>query len=248
MFREALEASDAALAGIDAVDRFEEDFIGYSLKHWLLVLRGRVLARLGRLDEAAACLADVTGQPAHAVDPVLLQIAHYGMTEVACAAGDLDRADRHARTVSQIAGKQDNAYLSCFAHACEALLDQARGQILAAISGFTRSLELVRRHNVAKEFETELLACLAECCYGVGDLHTANRFCEEAIALSQERHNRHQHVRALVIASAVLRAKGSESERAEAEQLLQKARALVRASGAGALSFRVKALPEVVLG
>ena len=81
----------------------------------------------------------------------------------------------------------------------------------------------------------------------MNDLQTANRFCEEAIALSQERCNRHQHVRALVIASAVLRAKGRYAQLAEAEQLLQKARALVRASGAGAQSFRVKALPEVVL-
>jgi adenylate cyclase len=248
MFGKALEASDAALAGIAAVDRFEEDFIGYSLKHWLIVLRGRLLSRLGRLDEAARCLSEIMGLAPHTVDPVLLQIAHYGMTEVACAGDDFERAEHHALTVSRIAEKQDNAYLSCFAHACAALVDQTRERFVPAIAGFRQALERVRHHNVAKEFETELLACLAECCWAVGDLHSAQIFCTEAIALSHERSNRHQHVRALVIASAVLQAKGDAGSLREAEELLARARSLVRASKAGALSFRVRALPEVVLG
>jgi tetratricopeptide (TPR) repeat protein len=248
MFDKALQASDAAMAGVDAVDRLEEDFIGYSLRQWSVVLRGRVLARLGRLDDAARCFAEVTGLPQQSVDPVLLEIAHYGMTEVACAAEDLERAEHHARAVSRVAQRHDNAYLNCFACACAALVDQARGQHLAAISGFTHALDLVRQHNIAREFETELLACLAECCYSVGDLHAAGRFCDEAIALSRERSNRHQHVRALVIASAVLRAQGSEAQARQAQEMLQRAGRLVRASGATALAFRVRALPEVVLG
>jgi class 3 adenylate cyclase/tetratricopeptide (TPR) repeat protein len=247
MFGKALEASDAALAGIDAVDRFEEDFIGYSLKHWLLMLRGRMLVRLGRLEEAARCVAQVTSLPSDAVDPLILELAHYVMTEVACATGDLERAEHHARAVARVAEKHNNPYLSCFAHAREALVDQTRGDYQPAISGFLRALELVRRHNVAKEFETELLVCLAECCYAVDDLHTAERFCEEAITLSSDRCNRHQHVRALVIASAVLRAKGSGAASQKADELLHLARDLVRASGASALWFRVRALAEVVL-
>jgi hypothetical protein len=82
----------------------------------------------------------------------------------------------------------------------------------------------------------------------VDDLHTAERFCEEAITLSSDRCNRHQHVRALVIASAVLRTKGSGAASQKADELLQRARELVRASGTSALSFRVRALAEVVLG
>jgi adenylate cyclase len=248
MFGKALEASEAAVAGLDAVDRFEEDFIGYSLRQWMLVLRGRVLARVNRLDEASRCFAEVTSLPPHAVDPVLLQIAHYGMAEVACAAGDLERAEHHSGIVSRIAEKRDNAYLSCFADACAALVDQSREQYLPAIAGFRQALDRVRRHNVAKEFETELLACLAECCWAVGDMHSAEQFCDEAIALSRERANRHQHVRALVIASAILRAKGREAEVRQGDELLERARELVRGSGAGAMPFRVRALPEVVLG
>jgi tetratricopeptide (TPR) repeat protein len=248
MFDKALHASDAALAGIDAVDKFEEDFIGYSLKQWSLVLRGRVLARLGRLDEAARCFAEVTVLPPHSVDPVLLEIAHYGMAEVACAAEDIDQAERHANTVWRIAERHDNAYVGCFAFACTALVDEARRRFPAAITGFRKALEMVRRHNVAKEFETELLARLAECCYAIGDLDAAGGYCDEAITLSQERCNRHQHVRALVIASALVRASGRDGAPLEAEELLQRARGLVRASEASAVAFRVKALPEVVLG
>src|SRR5439155_7832694 len=101
--------------------------------------------------------------------------------------------------------------------------------------------------NVAKEFETELLVCLAECCYSVNDLPAAVRFCEETIALARERCNRHQHVRALVIASAALRAKGSDADLQQAEELVQRARELVRATETSSLSFRVKTLAEVVL-
>lgn len=248
MFGKALAASDAALAGIDAVDRFEEAFIGYSLKHWLLMLRGRVLIRLGRVDEAARCVAQVTDLPVHAVHPMILLLAQYIMAEAACATGDLEKAAQHAGAVARIADKHDNAYLSCFSHACSAIVDQARGQYLPAISGFLQALELVRRHNVAKEFETELLVCLAECCYSVDDLQAAERYCEETIALARERCNRHQHVRALVIASAVLRAKGSDVEVRRADDLLASARELVRVSEASPLSFRVGALSEVELG
>src|SRR5205823_9219599 len=145
-------------------------------------------------------------------------------------------AEHHARTVSRIAEKHVNPYLSCFAHACGALVDRGREQFLPAITGFKQALDLVRQQNVAKEFETELLACLAECCYAVGDMHSAERFCDEAIELSRGRSNRHQHVRALVIASAVLRAKGTEAGAREAEELLHRARGVVRASEASALS------------
>ncbi|MBG9388512.1 AAA family ATPase [Caenimonas aquaedulcis] len=243
MFGKALAASDAALGGAQAADSFEEAFIGFSLRQWTLVLRGRLLIRMGQLDAAAQCLREVTCMDEQSVDPILMQIAHFGQAEAACLAGDGDAAERHARAVQQIAQRQGNAYLHVFAHACRALVDHAQDRYEVAISGFRRALDLVRRDNVAREFETELLACLAECCYATDDLEAAEALCGEVMDLSHQRKNRHQHVRALVIASAVRNARGDES----AHELLARARELVRATEAGPLAFRVKALPEIVL-
>lgn len=246
MFTHALEASDAALAGAEAVDRFEEDFIGYSLRQWSLVLRGRLLTRTGDLAGAAACLHQVTRLTLHQVDPVLLQIAHYGLAEVACLADDIDAARRHADTVARIAERQGNSYLTVFAHACAALVAHVRRDFAAAAAGFRSALDGVRRDNVAREFETELLVRLAESHYALRDMESAETLCREAAELSHGRNNRHQHVRALMIASAIVGAKaGADAD--EAAALLAQARELVRATGASALPFQVRDLPEIVL-
>jgi adenylate cyclase len=243
VFSKALAASESALAGADDVDRIDEQFIGYSLRHWILVLRGRLLARLSRLDEARDCLREVTQTPERQVDPVLMQIAHYGLTEVACMAGDAVAAEHHAAVVAQIAKRQDNAYLNAFANACSAMVHQMQDDFASARTLFHRALGLVRSHNVAKEFETELLACLAECNFALGDLDEARSACDEALVLCHARNNRHQHVRALAVASAIARGEGDVRE---AEELLAQARGLVKDSEAGGLAFRVAVLPELV--
>jgi adenylate cyclase len=243
VFSKALEASESALAGADEVDPVDQQFIGYSLRQWILVLRGRLLARLSRLDEARECLREVTQAPERQVDPVLMQIAHYGMTEVACLAGDATAAAHHAAVVSQIAKRQENAYLNAFANACTAMVHQLQDEFGPARALFQAALALVRDHNVAKEFETELLACLAECNYALGDMEQARAACDEALVLCNARNNRHQHVRALAVASAIAR---SEGDAVEAESLLSKARTLVKDSEAGGLAFRIAVLPELV--
>ncbi|MEJ6020976.1 ATP-binding protein [Ramlibacter sp. PS4R-6] len=243
VFSKALAASEAALAGADEVDPIDQQFIGYSLRQWILVLRGRLLARLSRLDEARGCLREVTDTPASQVDPVLMQIAHYGLTEVACMARDAEAAEHHAAVVAQIAKRQENAYLNAFANACRAMVHQLQEEFEPARAKFREALALVRTHNVAKEFETELLACLAECSYALGDLAIARAHSVEAISLCHERNNRHQHVRALAIASAIARGEGDAGQ---ADALHAQARRLVRDSEAGGLAFRVAVLPELV--
>jgi adenylate cyclase len=243
IFSKALAASEAALAGAEEVDPVDQQFIGYSLRQWILVLRGRLRARLSRLDEARACLREVTQAPERQVDPVLMQIAHYGLTEVACIARDAQAAVHHAAVVAQIAKRQESAYLTAFANACAGMVHQLQDEFADARTRFTEALQLVRKHNVAKEFETELLACLAECNYALGDNHAARSACVEAVVLCHQRNNRHQHVRVLAIAGAISRAEG-DSEHADA--LFAQARGLVRDSKAGGLAFRVAVLPDLV--
>ena len=230
MLSKALATSDAALASIDSVDEFEEDFIGYSLKQWVLVMRGRLLCKLGRLDEATECLGQVVHLEPQSVDPVLMQIAHYGLAETACARGNTELARRHCDTVSAIAEKQANSYLRVFAFACKALVCNGDGQFYQAVTHLRDALALVRRDNVAKEFETELLTCLAESYYSLGDGALAEQFSREAIGLARERNNRQQEIRALRTASSALRTRFGAGKADEAAALLKKADALSRAT------------------
>ncbi|MDB5872476.1 MAG: adenylate/guanylate cyclase protein [Ramlibacter sp.] len=228
MLSAALAASDAALAGVDSLDEFEEDFIGFSLKQWALVMRGRLLAKLGRLDEATECLEYIVQLEARTVDPVLMQIAHFGLTEAACSRGNTDLAQRHRDVVVDIAEKQSNSYLRVFAFACKGLVSSTQGQFGRAVNELRDALLLVRRDNVAKEFEAELLTSLAEAHHGLADSASAEQFSREAIALSRERNNRHQEIRALRAASAVLNARAGQDSAKEAALLQQTADALIR--------------------
>ena len=56
LLAEGLAANDAALAGAGSVEKFDNQFLGYSVQHWAMGLRGRLLARLGRFAEASECI------------------------------------------------------------------------------------------------------------------------------------------------------------------------------------------------
>jgi class 3 adenylate cyclase/tetratricopeptide (TPR) repeat protein len=227
MLSMALATSDAALAGVDCVDKFEEDFIGFSLKQWALVMRGRLLARIGRPEEAVECLEQVVRLEPQAVDPVLMQIAHHGLAEAACARKNTELARHHSDAVSAIAERQANSYLRVFAFACKALVSNVEDRFVEAVAQLLEALALLRRDNVAKEFETELLTSLAENYYALQDFAAAEKYSREAIALSRERSNRHQEIRALRTASSALNARFGDERAAEAALLLAQAEALL---------------------
>jgi tetratricopeptide (TPR) repeat protein len=224
----ALATSDAALAEIESLDEFEEAFVGYSLKQWALVMRGRLLTRLGKLDEAAECLEYMMRLDPQTVDPVLMEIAHYGLAETACARGDTEAARGHCEAVVAIAEKQANSYLRVFAFACKAVTGHSEGLFAGAVTDLKQALALVRRDNVAKEFETELLTSLAENYHALADFASAEEFAREAIALCRERNNRQQEIRALRTASAALTARSGAAGAKEAALLLVQADALLR--------------------
>ena len=52
MLNEALAANSAAIEGISRIEKFDHQFLGYSVEHWAVSLRGRLLVRLGRFEEA----------------------------------------------------------------------------------------------------------------------------------------------------------------------------------------------------
>ncbi len=232
MLEHALAANDSALQDVAQIDRFDHDFIGFSIEHWVLGMRGRLLARLGRLDEAEQCISKmlVLGQSSN--DPVILQFAHFGYMDLASCRQDAALAQQHAARVAEIAAKHEGPYLRVFALSCRALAGSIAGDFHAAAQTYSEALALVRSAKVAMEFETEILASLAECHRGLGQFEQAQAMAREAITISRQRSTRLPECRALItIASATLDAHGLE-QAAQAQALLSEAEALVRLTGA----------------
>lgn len=232
MLEHALAANDSALQDVAEIDRFDHDFIGFSIEHWVLGMRGRLLARLGRLEEAEQCLGDmlVLGQSSN--DPVILQFAHFGYMDLASCRQDAALAEQHAGRVSEIAAKHEGPYLRVFALSCRASAASIGGDFKAAAAIYAQALAQVRTANVAMEFETEILASLAECHRNLGHLDEAAAMAQEAIDISRQRSTRLPECRALItLASATLETHGL-AHAGHAETLFAEAEALVRVTGA----------------
>lgn len=232
LLEQALEANSSALRDVAEIDRFDRDWIGFSVEHWILGMRGRMLTRLGRLDEAEQCLKQllVLGQSSN--DPVILQFAHFGYIDLAWCRRDARLAEDHYVHVAEIAAKYENPYLRVFALSCRATVASIACDYDIAAHTFAEALALVRSAKVAMEFETELLASLAECHRQLGSFEDAFGVAKEAIEMSRQRCTRLPECRALMTcASAMLDAHGP-ARVGEAQALLAEAEALIDLSGA----------------
>ena len=232
MLGEALEANSSALRDIGEIDRFDREWIGFSIEHWVMGMRGRLLTRLGRLDEAEQCLKELLDMGQSSNDPVILQFARFGYIELAWCRHDAALAEAHYAYVAEIAAKYESPYLRVFALSCRATVASIGGDFDTAARTYSEALALVRSDQVAMEFETEILASLAECYRGLGSFEQALAAASEAIAISRQRSTRLPECRALItLASATLDTHGL-ARVADAQALFAEAEALVQLTGA----------------
>lgn len=228
LLEQALVANSSALRDIADIDRFDREWIGFSVEHWVMGMRGRLLTRLGRLDEAEQCLKELLVMAQSSNDPVILQFAHFGYVDLASCRQDAALAQEHSARVAEIADKHDGPYLRVFALSCRALAASIAGDFATAVRTFSEALALVRSSRVAMEFETEILASLAECHRGLGSFEQAQDVASEAIEISRQRSTRLPECRALITrAGAMLDAQGPASV-TQAAALFAEAEALVR--------------------
>ncbi len=231
LLREALEASDAALAGVADVTDFDHQFLGYSVEHWTWSLRGRILLRLGRFDAARACFDRIIGIKG-LIDPTVLFVAHFGYVDMAWCLDDAAMGAEHAARIAAIAARFGSAYLRLYQLASGAMADGVTGDYDRAIQGMTNSLEFLRQTRAAIEFEPELLASLADYLARKGDHLEAVRVAGDAIALARLRDARLPLCRATItLASLSVLAKGARACD-EAAVLLAEAERLIAELGA----------------
>lgn len=232
LLEQALAANTAAMQGMSAIDRFDREWIGFSVEHWVLGMRARLLTRLGRLGDAEECLQQLLVLGRSSNDPVIMQFAHFGYIDLAWCRQSASIAQEHYAHVEEIAAKHEGPYLRVFALSCRATTVSIAGDFVTAASTLTDALALVRGAKVAMEYETEILASLAECYRQLGQADRAVELGGEAIALARRRSTRLPECRALITSAAALLDKHGLIGVAQAKPLFAMAAELVCLTGA----------------
>jgi adenylate cyclase len=231
LLREALAANDAALEGVSSVSDFDHQFLGYSVEHWTLSLRGRILLRLGEFDAARACFDRMLAIPG-LIDPTVQIIANFAYVELAWCLGDVSLAYHYVKEVTAIAARHGSAYLRLYARACEGITYGIVDDSEEGIRATSEALRLLRESHVSMEFEPELLASLADLFVRNDEADKAIEASKEAIAIARKRTARLAECRAqITLARALLAASGIQAAD-EAKSLLDASEALIAISGA----------------
>lgn len=232
LLNEALAANDAALQGLPEVDEFDDRFLGYSVEHWVMSLRGRILVRLGRFAEAEQWLAQMLSIEHTLHDPTVRFIPHLGYVDLAWYRNDPELAEKHASRIVQIANKSGGAYLQVYAFAYRGIANSLAGNFAAAEHDFIEGLEFVQKAKASMSYEPEIIANLADCYYRMEKLDSALDAAGKAITAARQRCTRLAECRASIICGAALLARDGALGRKEAEGLFRRAEDLIAVTGA----------------
>jgi adenylate cyclase len=247
LFKEALEANDRALSLLQYVQDFENRFLGYSVEHWTLSLRARILLHLNRSDEARDWLDHMLAIEDGLIDPTVQFISHLGYVDLAWLSGDASLALWHATRVRQLAERHGTPYLKVFAYACVAMAQGLAGDDQAAIHGFEEGLNFMHSARAALDYEPDMMASLAECQAHAGQYGEALLTAERTISLSQNRATRLPECRALIVAGDALIEQFGNDRCQDAISFFEKAEALIQITGAAVLEPRLRAARDKLL-
>ncbi|ROZ68947.1 adenylate/guanylate cyclase domain-containing protein [Ramlibacter sp. WS9] len=220
---EAMAANEAAWTDVSLIDPFDREFVGFVVEHWILAMRGRSLARSGKLDEATAAWQRMLRDGAGSIDPTVEAIAHLGYVEFAWCHDDADLARAQAERMAELAAKRQVPYLKVVALLCTGVAAAIAGDLEVALPALTAALALVRANRLAIEFESEILAAIAECRLRNGEFEDAHEQVGQAVELARLRGARLAECRALIIQGALFgRGGGAHAECFErAEKLIE---------------------------
>ncbi|MDH3742294.1 MAG: adenylate/guanylate cyclase domain-containing protein, partial [Hyphomicrobiales bacterium] len=233
---EALEANDRALGGVANIDTFDEQFLGLDVEQWMQGLRGRILVRLGRFDEAEHCLQQVLAIEQSLLDPAVQFIPHLTFVDLAYFCDDPVAAKEHAARIAEIAEKGQNPYLQAYALGCVGAARFVQKDFAGGIRKLTEGVRFARSAKAALEFEPEMLASLAACHYQAGDFIQAASVAHQAIDVAQRRTARLAECRASIIYASALCAAHGDKQQAEAQARFDRAEELIEITSASAFS------------
>jgi class 3 adenylate cyclase/tetratricopeptide (TPR) repeat protein len=228
---------EALQMNIDAMDRaneivqFDRQMLGFDIDIWLTVMRGQTLVMLGRGEEARPFLDRIIQLESSQIDAINYGIPSWAYVDLAWAEGNVGLAHEHAGRAFSIAVKAGIPYLRVYAQACRGVSHVVAGRLTSALEDLSDALSFARSRKAGLENEPRILADLANAYRMNGDTTQALSAVDEAIKVAAERHARIPECLARIVrAKLLLSAKGDD--KSEGEQELDRARELVRQTGA----------------
>lgn len=230
--REALQASDTALAHIADIKKSHEALLGFNVERWVESLRARLLVRMGNFTAAKQSIAKLTSSEQDHPDPAVQFIPHLAGVELAWLTHDEKLADLHCIRIDEIAASSRIPYVAVYAAVCRALVLSLSGNHVAAIQKLESAIRLATEAYAGMEYQSEMLAFLAEIHLRSNSPTAAFRVAERGIAVARERHARLAECRSTIILALVLAEGKLSHPDYQASDLLARARRLIEETGA----------------
>jgi adenylate cyclase len=229
---EALQMNIEAMDRAHEIGKFDRQTLGFDVDVWLAVMRGQTLVMLGRGEEARPFLDRILGLESSQVDALHHLIPSLAYVELAWAGGNVTLAQEHADRAFSIAARTGNPYLRVYAQACRGLAHIVAGRLTSAIEDLSEALRFARSRKAGLENEPRILADLANAYRMNGDNVRASSTVNEAIMVATERHTRIPECLARIVRGKLLLRSAGDDEKAEGAQELERAKVLMRETGA----------------
>ena len=230
--REALQMNVEAMDHAHEVVQFDRQTLGFDIEIWLAALRGRTLVMLDRQEEARPFLDRILQLEEGQVDALHYVIPSWAYVDLAWAEGNIGLAQEHADRAFSLAIKSGNPYLRVYAQASRGLSHIVAGRLTSAIEDLSDALSFARSRKAGLENEPRILADLANAYRLNGEIEIAFSTVDQAIAVAIERHARVPECLARMVRAKLLLRSANSDEQAEGGQELERAKALMRETGA----------------
>jgi adenylate cyclase len=238
---EALQMNIEAMDRAHEIVKFDRQTLGFDIDIWLTVMRGQTLVMLGRGEEARPFLDRIIQLESSQVDAINYGIPSWAYVDLAWAEGNIGLAQEHADRAFSIAVKAGNPYLRVYAQGCRGLSHIVASRLDSAVEDLSDALRFARSRKAGLENEPRILADLANAYRLNGDTATALTTVDEAIRVATERHARVPECLARIVRAKLLLQSTKSDEKAEGEQELERAKALMRETGAMLLETFINA-------
>jgi adenylate cyclase len=228
---EALQMNIEAMERAHEIVKFDRQTLGFDIDVWLTVMRGQTLVMLGRGEEARPFLDRILQLESSQVDPIHYGIPSWAYVDLAWAEGNIGLAQEHADRAFSIAIKAGNPYLRVYAQALRGVSHIVAGRLTSAIEDLSDALSFARSRKAGLENEPRILADLANAYRLNGEIEIAFSTVDQAIEVAIERHARVPECLARMVRAKLLLRSVNSDER-EGGQELERAKALMRETGA----------------
>ena len=188
--RAALADNDYALANLHKVDERDAQALSYNAPAWIKRLRGRILAMMGRYNEARSLLEELIASGEAIVNVGQRIRAHLTMMNVAFGLGDQVLAAEHSAGAYRLAHSNKLPYFEGLSHICTGLEWSLRGDYAEAMAMFGDALRIVRDSKSGLEGEAAVLCHLAHVQLRAGLFDIARATAEEAADVAQRYGNK----------------------------------------------------------